>query len=77
MSSHKDDKEEGVELKDGFLENVVNLYLNEVKTHPKIFYIKGRKQDKAESEEVSWGSRWGPCAVQGWTAARCHLGTQV
>ena len=40
MSSHKDDKEEAVELKDGFLENVINIYLNEVKTHPKVLRLE-------------------------------------
>ena len=40
MSSHKDDKEESEELKDGFLKNVVNPYLNEVKTHPKVLRLE-------------------------------------
>ena len=39
MSSHKDDEKEAEELKDGFLKNIVNLYLNEVK-HPKVFDLR-------------------------------------
>ena len=40
MSSHKDDKEEAEEPKDGFLKNVINPYLNEVKTHPKVLRLE-------------------------------------
>ena len=40
MSFHKDDKKEAEELKDEFTKNVANLYLNEVKTHPKVLRLE-------------------------------------
>ena len=40
MSSHKGDKKEAEELKDEFVKNVANLYLNEVKTHPKVLRLE-------------------------------------
>ena len=40
MSSHKGDKEEVEGLKDEFVKNVANLYLNEVKMHPKVLRLE-------------------------------------
>ena len=40
MSSHKGDKKEVEELKDEFVKNIANLYLNEVKTHPKYLRLE-------------------------------------
>ena len=40
ISCHKDDKKEAEELKGEFIENVANLYLNEVKTHPKVLRLE-------------------------------------
>ena len=40
MSFHKDDKNEAEELKDEFLKNVANLYLNEVMMHPKVLRLE-------------------------------------
>ena len=40
MSSHKGEKEEVEGLKDEFVKNVANLYLNEVKMHPKVLRLE-------------------------------------
>ena len=40
MFSHKGDKKEVVELKDEFVKDIASLYLNEVKTYPKVLRLE-------------------------------------